>query len=67
MIPNNMFATSCQSLSSLLTRIEDKFFADVTSLNHVVLCMWLLWTLVMGKRNRIFVGFGSKICTLCCG
>lgn len=66
MIQNNVIATSYQSFTSLVTRIEDKLFADTTFLNHVVLCMWLPWTLVMGKINRACVGFGNKICILCC-
>lgn len=55
-----------KTFSLLRIRIEDKLFEDKTLLRHVALYMWLAWTLVTGKRNKNFVGFGNKIYILCC-
>lgn len=63
---NDVISIYNKIFSFLRIRIVDKLFKDKTLWHHVALCMWLAWTLVTGKISRSFLGFGNKICILCC-
>lgn len=66
MILNDVISIYNKIFSFLRIRIVDKLFKDKTLWHHVALRMWLVWTLVTGKISRSFLGFGNKICILCC-
>lgn len=67
MILNNIISIYNQIFSLLRIRIKDKLFEDKILLHYVCGIMYVSG-LDSGhtENNRSFVGFGNKICILCC-